>query len=208
MLQDIISENETQTNFQFENHNNNNNNNSYQNINDIISNIENLVRASNELNNQQIHLSPFPQITLELAIQIRNIYGNLQHIPSLTHSCIYVPIIRAAQNLEYQNTAWDANIHIRNLIGNNNFNAIVDRLSQIFHILHINAENTGYTNEGYINAHRQIQLITLDETIMEQTLNNNNYLPLGILLDMMLQSQLHLVRNMLIENNQSLINYT
>ena len=110
--------------------------------------------------------------------------------------------------MEYQNTAWDANIHIRNLIGNNNFNAIVDRLSQIFHILHINAENTGYTNEGYINAHRQIQLITLDETIMEQTLNNNNYLPLGILLDMMLQSQLHLVRNMLIENNQSLINYT
>jgi len=92
----------------------------------------------------------------------------------ITNSSIYVPIIRSAQNLTYQNTPCDRIEPVRNLIGIQNFNNIRLRLEEIFNSLHIDAQNTGYNNQGYIHDNIQVLLLNLEETISHERENNNS----------------------------------
>jgi len=79
-------------------------NNIHQDLHLIINDHDNILRAANEVNDHQIVIDVnYPEITLPLAIQIRNMYGNLSApLHMITNSSIYVPIIRASQNLTYQ----------------------------------------------------------------------------------------------------------
>jgi len=171
-------------------------------LNNIINNNENITRAANEVNDEQIYIDVnYPQITLPLALQIRNLYGNLSSpIHMLTNSCIYVPIIRAAQNLTCENTDCDQIEPVRNFIGIQNFTNITLRLQEIFISLNVNAQNTGYNAQGYLQANTQILLLDLEERIINAR-QNNNITPLRQLLDTIIQLQLIRVKDTLIENH-------
>ena len=176
--------------------------NIHENLENIVNNQDNIIRAANEVTDQQIIIDEqYPPITLPLAIQVRNSYKNLTGpVYMITNSCIYVPIIRAAQNLTNQNTDYDQIEVVRNLIGNQNFNNITLRLREIFTSLHINPENTGYNNDGYINDYKQILLLGLEERIIQMR-QNNHITPLGQLLDSIIQTQLPIIQHLLTQNN-------